>query len=159
MTNSIAFAGLYAYAQPPRHDIGGEGRRQRPDPEQLAAVRVEAVRYRRSAASTDDLSPHSAADSPPSAPRARTRRFELIRHVDVSGVSGTGPVAEGIEFSGGAVALRWTSTKPCTAVWDSIDDLLSVHGHDGATEVRWIDQAVASDDRECVGAGIANCPA
>ncbi|WP_328990299.1 hypothetical protein OG394_29115 [Kribbella sp. NBC_01245] len=68
-------------------------------------------------------------------------------------------MAEGIEFSGGAVALRWTSTKPCTAVWDSIDDLLSIHGHDGATEVRWIDQAVASDDRECVGAGIANCPA
>lgn len=33
-------------------------------------------------------------------------RFELVRDVDVTGISGTGVVAEGVEFSDGTVALR-----------------------------------------------------
>jgi hypothetical protein len=67
------------------------------------------------------------------------RRFILDRRVDVSGVSGTGLVAEGTQFSDGAVALRWPGRTPCTAVWDSIDQVLAVHGHEGATVVRWLD--------------------
>lgn len=34
------------------------------------------------------------------------RTFLLVRTYDVSGVSGTGIAAEGIEFTDGAVALR-----------------------------------------------------
>lgn len=45
------------------------------------------------------------------------RRFRLIRHHDVSGVSGTGPVAEGVQFTDGAVALRWYGDYPTTTVW------------------------------------------
>ena len=37
------------------------------------------------------------------------RRFELHRDDDVSGVSGTGVVAEGVLFSSGRVALEWLS--------------------------------------------------
>jgi hypothetical protein len=68
-----------------------------------------------------------------------TRRFKLIRHHDVSGVSGTGPVAEGVQFTDGAVALRWYGDYPTTTVWDGIDSVVAIHGHGGATEVEWID--------------------
>ncbi|MEV5967869.1 hypothetical protein AB0L70_39250 [Kribbella sp. NPDC051952] len=68
-----------------------------------------------------------------------TRRFKLIRHQDVSGVSGTGPVAEGVQFTDGAVALRWYGDYPTTTVWDGIDSVVAIHGHGGATEVEWID--------------------
>lgn len=67
------------------------------------------------------------------------RRFLLIRYRDISGVSGTGPVAEGIAYSDGSVALRWYGDNPATAVWPSIESLLAVHGHQGATEIHWID--------------------
>jgi hypothetical protein len=48
-------------------------------------------------------------------------------------------VAEGCEFSDGSVALRWRGDNPATAVWPDLDSVLAVHGHQGATEVRWID--------------------
>lgn len=67
------------------------------------------------------------------------RVFELFRHRDISGVSGTGVVAEGVQFSDGSVALRWPGANPSTAVWPSIESVLRIHGHSGATEVRWLD--------------------
>jgi hypothetical protein len=69
------------------------------------------------------------------------RRFYLVRHVDPSGVSGTGIVAHGVEFCDGSVALRWICAKPSTSVWDSIEDMISVHGHAGSTIIRWLDMA------------------
>jgi len=69
----------------------------------------------------------------------RPRTFELVRYRDPSGVSGTGVVAEGCEFSDGSVALRWRGDNPATAVWPDLDSVLAVHGHQGATEVRWIE--------------------
>lgn len=70
-----------------------------------------------------------------------TARFELVRHRDLSGVSGTGVVAEGVEFTDGSVALRWRGKYPATAVWASVDAALAVHGHEGATVARWLDPA------------------
>jgi hypothetical protein len=67
------------------------------------------------------------------------RIFELVRHADVSGVSGTGVVAEGCVFTDGSVALRWRGENPATAVWPDLDSVLAVHGHHGATEVNWLD--------------------
>ena len=61
--------------------------------------------------------------------------FKLIRRVDVSGVSGTGTVAEGVIFHDGEVALSWFGERHCVSVWNHIEDLISVHGHDGLTEV------------------------
>lgn len=68
------------------------------------------------------------------------RRFDLFRHRDISGVSGTGPVAEGVRFSDGTVALRWPGADPSTAVWPSVESVLKIHGHSGATEIRWLDE-------------------
>ncbi|MDV7194592.1 hypothetical protein [Mycolicibacterium fortuitum] len=68
------------------------------------------------------------------------RRFVLERAEDVSGVSGTGTVAEGIAFSDGRVALRWiVGDHRSTVTWDSIESVEKVHGHNGATTVRWVD--------------------
>ncbi|HEY0474457.1 MAG TPA: hypothetical protein VGD34_22455 [Kribbella sp.] len=70
----------------------------------------------------------------------RPRTFELVRYRDLSGVSGTGVVAEGCVFTDGSVALRWRGNNPATAVWPDLDSVLAVHGHQGATEVRWLEQ-------------------
>ncbi|WP_432948997.1 hypothetical protein ACQPXM_15255 [Kribbella sp. CA-253562] len=67
------------------------------------------------------------------------RTFELVRHRDLSGVSGTGVVAEGCVFTDGSVALRWRGNNPATAVWPDLDSVLAVHGHHGATEVHWLE--------------------
>lgn len=66
-----------------------------------------------------------------------TTTFVLQRHSDPSGVSGTGVVAEGIEFSDGSVALRWTGDTPSTAVWSDIRHVERIHGHQGATVVEF----------------------
>lgn len=63
-------------------------------------------------------------------------RFNLIRHVDHSGVSGTGLVAHGAIFADGTLAVRWiTGNARSTGVFDSVADLLTVHGHGGDTEL------------------------
>lgn len=67
------------------------------------------------------------------------RRFILFRNEDPTGVSGTGIVAQGIQFGDGRVSLRWVSQRASTANFDSIDDVTAIHGHDGATVVDWMD--------------------
>lgn len=69
------------------------------------------------------------------------RRFELHRDEDVSGVSGTGLVAEGVAFSDdGPVALRWISEWPTSVVFHDrgIESLEAVHGHNGRTRIVWL---------------------
>ena len=70
-----------------------------------------------------------------------TSTFELHRHVDHSGVSGTGVVAEGAEFTDGAVALRWPGQHPSTATWGDMRDMEAIHGHDGDTVVQYTSSA------------------
>lgn len=71
---------------------------------------------------------------------ARSKRFCMIRHADVSGISGTGKVIEGIVFPSGKVALEWQTSTSSISIYDSIDDAVEIHGHDGATELIWIDE-------------------
>lgn len=66
-----------------------------------------------------------------------TRTFRLVRHDDVSGVSGTGVVAEGVQWSDGQVAIHWLGEWVSTSIWPGIDIALAVHGHQGATVVEW----------------------
>lgn len=68
-----------------------------------------------------------------------SRLFVLYRDEDASGVSGTGNVAEGVEFSNGKCALCWITQYRSVAIYDSIRELISIHGHDGKTKVIWID--------------------
>jgi hypothetical protein len=77
------------------------------------------------------------------------RRFRLIRDEDVSGVSGTGTVAEGIVFSSGKAVLSWCSEYHSVTVFDSVRDLETVHGHEGRTRIEWLDpvESGAAADR------------
>ncbi len=67
------------------------------------------------------------------------RRFELHRKEDVTGVSGTGVVAEGVEFSTGWVALTWLTVVNSLVFYPRIANVEHIHGHDGATRVVWLD--------------------
>lgn len=67
------------------------------------------------------------------------RRFTLDRVTDVTGTSGTGIVAEGVMFSGGKVALHWLSHYGAINVYDSIEVVRVLHGHQGSTKIVWLD--------------------
>jgi hypothetical protein len=67
------------------------------------------------------------------------RTFVLRRDVDETGISGTGDVSEGVQFSDGVVVIRWRGKYASTVVWPSIDSALAIHGHDGKTRVVWSD--------------------
>lgn len=67
------------------------------------------------------------------------RRFVLVRSEDVSGVSGTGIVAEGIEFSNGKVAVSWLGELTSIEIHDSIENCIKIHGHGGRTTVSYKD--------------------
>ncbi|MEV5964028.1 hypothetical protein AB0L70_19825 [Kribbella sp. NPDC051952] len=71
----------------------------------------------------------------------QARLFRLVRHTDPSGVRGTGTLAEGVEWSDGAVALRWRGPWPSTSTWDGgIDAVLAAHGTGGRTQIHWFPQ-------------------
>lgn len=85
---------------------------------------------------------------PPNAPQpaqagrttcAVPRRFYLDRSTDVSHVSGTGDVAWGTWYPNGLVNLCWKGDALSTTTFVRFDDLVRVHGHNGATQVVWID--------------------
>lgn len=69
----------------------------------------------------------------------------LVRDEDVTGISGTGIVAELVEFTDGTVVMRWLKAgtarpdhvKPTTVLHDDVDSVLGLHGHNGATRIEW----------------------
>ncbi len=67
------------------------------------------------------------------------RRFVLIRNEDVSGTSGTGVVAEGVEFSNGTVVLHWISQLESIEMCANMHVAEAIHGHEGRTKVQWMD--------------------
>ncbi len=74
------------------------------------------------------------------------RRFVLVRSEDVSGVSGTGEVAQGVLFSSGKAVIAWIRTPTSIDIYDSLEDLLTIHGHAGRTRVRWLDGEMDEGD-------------
>ena len=68
------------------------------------------------------------------------RRFRLVRKEDETGVSGTGEVAEGIEFSSGKVVITWLSHHNAVNFYDSIKTVEEIHGHEGKAQIVWIDK-------------------
>lgn len=73
------------------------------------------------------------------------RRFELHRDVDETGISGTGIVAEGVEFTDGVVCLRWLTEWPSSVVHyeRGMDSVRAVHGHNGKTRIVILDDGGA----------------
>jgi hypothetical protein len=69
----------------------------------------------------------------------KVRRFHLERDVDVSGVSGTGAVAYGVQAPNGTCVLWWDSEHESIGIYPSMDTLLAVHGHSGSTHAVFVD--------------------
>ena len=47
---------------------------------------------------------------------------------------------EGVVFSDGKVAVRWLTARRSVAVWDSLEDMLAIHGHpEYGSELVWED--------------------
>lgn len=70
---------------------------------------------------------------------AGPRPFMLMRDEDETGVSGTGEVAAGCVFADGKVAVRWKTATASTTLFDSVADMLKVHGHSGKTRIVYDD--------------------
>lgn len=68
-------------------------------------------------------------------------RFVLQRDEDVSGLSGTGTVAEGVVFDDGTAVLRWRGKWPTSVVFHErgLEAVREVHGHGGKTRVVVLD--------------------
>ena len=63
------------------------------------------------------------------------KTYWLVRDKDISGVSGTGTVAEVVQFESGKCVVAWMTEKKSVAVYDSLDDVKAIHGHDGNTRL------------------------
>lgn len=61
------------------------------------------------------------------------RTFNLQRDDDETGISGTGVVAQGVEFDDGTVAMRWLTETASFGLYDNIEELVIIHGHGGRT--------------------------
>lgn len=86
------------------------------------------------------------------------RRFLLRRDVDETGVSGTGDVAQGVEFDDGRACLRWLTDTASTCAYDSMGDLELIHGHGGKTRIVWLDlEPVECGARIPTTMGTATC--
>jgi hypothetical protein len=82
---------------------------------------------------------------------AQPRRFHLQREHDVTGVSGTGRVADGILWTDGTASVRWLGERPSIVFWDDLDHVYAIHGHGGHTRIVWDDPepAPAGDCQHC----------
>ena len=79
------------------------------------------------------------ATASPSGRNQFPRAFVLVREEDLTGISGEGIVAGGVEFPDGTVVLRWYSDWPTSVVFHErgIESVEAVHGHGGKTKVVW----------------------
>lgn len=67
------------------------------------------------------------------------RRFLLVRDIDRTGISGTGVVAEGAASQSGQAVLFWLTRVRSVGFYKNMAELLSIHGHEGATRIEWLD--------------------
>lgn len=116
---------------------------------EIERLRADRNRWRELANDFADAGTHDTAHSlvmddylhgrRPAVADIKHRLFVLQRDIDETGVSGTGIVAEGVAFSDGTVALRWTSAWPTSVVFHErgVESVEAIHGHGGKTRVVW----------------------
>lgn len=71
------------------------------------------------------------------------RRFIMYRHKDLTGISGTGRVLDGVMFRNGRVVVSWLTYTHSINIYDSLEAFKSVHvdNHgEHANEIVWLDQ-------------------
>lgn len=79
--------------------------------------------------------PQRSASSPHPTQPPNIIRFHVFRHEDVHGNSGCGVVAEGVIFTSGKCVMTWLNKVASIAIFESIAELIEIHGHGGKTVV------------------------
>lgn len=74
------------------------------------------------------------------------KRGYLEREADVSGVTGTGNVAELVIASDGRVVIFWPTGE---GVWPNLEEAMKVHGHGGKTIAVILDDPELEDVSHC----------
>jgi hypothetical protein len=69
------------------------------------------------------------------------RVFQLVRDTDVTGISGTGVVADGVVWPDNSVSIRWRGERISVVFWHALADAEAIHGHGGATRFVWADES------------------
>lgn len=77
---------------------------------------------------------------------ARPRTGSLFRTNDVTGVSGTGIVADVVEWPDGSASVRWRGDDPSIVFWDRATSVEKIHGHGGHTHIVWDNPQFAPPD-------------
>ena len=75
----------------------------------------------------------------------KIKTFYLNRLTDINGLSGTGIVAIGSLYPNGEAHMLWVSFKSSFEMHKSIDALMDIHGHGGATVLHYGDPPCAED--------------
>lgn len=75
----------------------------------------------------------------------KIKTFYLNRMTDVNGLSGTGIVAVGVVYPNGKAHMQWISFKSSFEMHESVESLIDIHGHGGATQLVWGDPPCADD--------------
>ena len=94
--------------------------------------RAKRERNEKGAGMTNKSTPYSLI--------SQMRRFLLVRTEDISGVSGTGEVAEGTVFTNGLAVVHWLRDPFAMGVYQNLEDVILIHGHEGRTQLQFIDQ-------------------
>lgn len=75
------------------------------------------------------------------------RRFLLIRLEDESGISGTGPIANGVQFMDGTCVINWLTEHKSLGIYPNIREMMAIHGHGGKTILEFYDKEFAMPDQ------------
>lgn len=67
----------------------------------------------------------------------KSKLFKLNRLEDPTGISGEGIIAEGVQFSDGRCVLNWMTEVGSMGIYHSMEDIETLHGHDGKTVIEW----------------------
>lgn len=78
---------------------------------------------------------------------SHSRRFHVFKIEDMSGVSGRGVVADGVQFSNGICVIAWRGKFPSTETFLSMDHLRSVHSHGGRTRFVYDDPPINTNHK------------
>ena len=66
-----------------------------------------------------------------------SKLFWLQRIKDETGLSGTGIVCEGVQFSDGRCVMHWIGKIDSIVHHKNIKDVQEIHGHNGSTKIIW----------------------
>lgn len=70
------------------------------------------------------------------------RSFYLYRLEDVTGISGTGIVAQGTEFDDESAVVRWLGEIATTTLHANLASVERIHCHEGRSVIVWTDDKV-----------------